>query len=345
MEPIERFRAIRAGERPDRAPFVPSLYEHGAALLGRTPSQVSVDVGLTARAAVAGYETYRHDLVTVGIDIYNVEAEAFGCRIALHDGPSTPGVATHPHAGPDPPDPRSIAIPQPGAGNRLGLLAEAAGRVVGEIGRDVWVYACMGGPFSQAVELRGFEDFVLDAVTNPAAAHGLLARTTALALEQAERLSRRGAGVYLYESWATIPLIAPEMFETFVVPYNRRVIDAVRARHRTPPPAIIMGGNVTVLMDYFLQAGSSLVVCDFNADFDFIRSKAAGRDIIVRGCVDPKAIERGAWEELGQAVGVLAGKARGMGNFVWGCGCVSYDTPVEHVLRFKEMCLSAGGRI
>ena len=41
----------------------------------------------------------------------------------------------------------------------------------------------------------------------------------------------------------------------------------------------------------------------------------------------------------------LAEKARGMANFVWGCGCVPYDTPVEHVRRFKQMCLTAGERI
>ena len=46
---------------------------------------------------------------------------------------------------------------------------------------------------------------------------------------------------------------------------------------------------------------------------------------------------------LGESVRTLDRKARGMKNFVWGCGCVSYNTPREHVLRFKDMCLDAGG--
>ena len=146
----------------------------------------------------------------------------------------------------------------------------------------------------------------------------------------------------MYESWATIPLIDPDIFATFVVPYNKQVIAAIRQKFQTPPPAIVMGGNTSILMGFFVEAGSSLVVADYNADFDFIRTKTVGRDMLVRGCVDPKVIERGGWDEVSLAVETLARKACGMQNFLWGCGCVSYNTPPEHVLRFKDMCLAAG---
>jgi hypothetical protein len=96
-----------------------------------------------------------------------------------------------------------------------------------------------------------------------------------------------------------------------------------------------------VLIDFFLEAESGLVVCDYNADFDLIRSRTAGRDVLVRGCVDPKAIERSDWESIGAAIGTLARKADGMPNFLWGCGCVSYDTSPEQVLEFKRLCLDA----
>jgi len=37
-----------------------------------TPSQASLDPVLMARAAVESYRRYGHDLITVGIDIYNI---------------------------------------------------------------------------------------------------------------------------------------------------------------------------------------------------------------------------------------------------------------------------------
>ena len=341
MNSIERMNRVLAGQATDRRPFVPSVYEHGAAVLGKSPGEVSRDPALMARAAIEAHALYDHDIVTVGIDIYNIEAEAFGCQVSDGAGTSVPGVTSHPLAGRPLGEAESLAIPVPGESNRLGLIAEAAGKVFDEIGGQVWVYACTGGPFSQAVELRGFENLIGDMMDAPEAVHKLMARTTELSLAHARDLSQRGCGIYLYESWATLPLIDPSIFERFVVPWNRKVISAVRREFDTPPPAIIMGGDTAILIDFFLQAGTSLVAPDFNTDFDYVKARTKGRKIIVRGCVDPKMIERGQWDPLAEAIGTLGRKARGMKNFVWGCGCVSYNTPPEHVLRFKQMCQAA----
>ena len=342
MKSIERMQRVLTRQAVDRRPFVPSIYEHGAAVIGKMPGETSRSADLMAAAAVESWRRYQHDIVSVGIDIYNIEAEAFGCAVSAAADGSIPGVTSHPLAGAEAPQAGALAIPRPDGTNRLGLIAEASGRVVGEIGSEVWVYACMGGPFSQAVELRGFEDFIVDICLSPASAHALLARTTELSLRQARLLSARGCGVYLFESWATIPLIDPRIFGEFVVPYNKRVIDAVRAEFDTPRPAVVMGGDTAVLIDFFIEVGTSLVVADFNTDFAFMRDKIADRDMIIRGCVDPKVIERGDWVALGESVGALARKSAGIANFVWGCGCVPLDTPGEHLLRFKDMCLRAG---
>jgi uroporphyrinogen decarboxylase len=293
-----------------------------------------------AQAAIASWETYRHDLVTVGIDIYNIEAEAFGCRVSSGDGTSIPGIVSHPLAEQNELNPDALQIPRPGPSNRLELIVEASTRVRTRIGEEVWVNACMGGPFSQAVELRGFENLVMDMLEAPERVHALLEKTTELSMQQAARLSETGCGVNLFESWATIPLIDPPTFGTYVVPYNKRVIDMILASYHTPPPSLIMGGNTAKLMDHFIEAGTSLVVADFNTDFDFMRAKTAGRRMMVRGCVDPKLIEKADWPRIEEQAARLAAKARGMNNFVWGCGAVSYNTRPEDLLRFREICTS-----
>ena len=344
MTPIERMSAVRAGRAVDHWPFVPSIYEHGARLLGRSPGEVSRNARLMAEAALVAFETYGHDLVTVGIDIYNIEAEAFGCTLSDGAGKNIPAVVDHPLAG-GALDPRRLAVPRPGPGNRLGLIAEAVDRVMGAIGDRVWVYACMGGPFSQAAELRGFENLILDMYDNPEAVHALLDKTAALATEQALRLAALGAGVNLFESWATLPLIDPPTYERYVVPYNKRAIDAVRAAYRTPPPSVILGGDTTRLIDFFIRTGTGLVAADYLADIAYMRERIGDREIIIRGCVDPKMLEWGDWAGLERMLGQLADKAAGMTRYVWGCGCVSYDTPPEALLRFKEMTRAADARV
>ncbi len=338
MNSLERLERARRAEPAERTPFVPSIYEHGAAVLGRSPGEVSRDAGLMAQAAIDSYKRYRHDLVTVGIDIYNVEAEAWGCRVSKGEGTSIPGVTTHPLAEDPELEPARLQEPKPGEGNRLVLLADAAGQVVSAIGNEVWVYGCLGGPFSQAVELRGFDNLVMDMYTAPQRVHSFLERLTEATLAHARRVSEKGAGAYFYESWATLPLINADMFRDYVTPYNKVLVQAIKAEYDTPPPAVIMGGDVTLLGDLFLDMGVSLVAADYLADFSVLREKFDGTGTIVRGCVDPKMIERGDWAGLERMLEQLAEKSQGMHNFVWGCGCVSYGTTRENLLHFKSLC-------
>ncbi len=344
MKPIERMNAVWNGQLVDHWPFVPSIYEHGARLLNKSPGEVSRSAELIAEAALTGFRTYDHDLVTVGIDIYNIEAEAFGCTVSRGEGKSIPGITDHPLAG-DEADPGALSIPEPGPGNRLGLIVEAVDRVVHEIGDEVWVYACMGGPFSQAAELRGFENLICDMYTDPDKVHTLLDATATLATEQACRFAALGASVNLFESWATLPLIDPPTYEQYVVPYNKRIIEAVRANYEIPPPAVILGGDTTRLIDFFIASGTGLVAADYLADIAYMRERIGEHRIIIRGSVDPKMIERADWDGLEKMLNGLAEKARGMARFVWGCGCVSYDTPPEYLLRFKEMSRAADARV
>jgi uroporphyrinogen decarboxylase len=343
LRPIERMNGVWGGQAVDRRPWIPSVYEHGARLLEKSPGEVSRSAALMAEATLAAYRIYQHDLVTVGIDIYNIEAEALGCTVSDGVDKSIPGVTHHPLAQGEL-NPDALTIPGPGPGNRLGLIVEATRRVIDRIGHEVWVYACMGGPFSQAVELRGFEALIADILERPTAVHALLDRTAQLSTEQACRLSAAGAGVNLFESWATLPLIDPTIFQDFVVPYHRRVIEAVRSRYQTPPPAVILGGDTARLIDFFLHTGAGLIAADYMTDFAFMRARIGKARMIIRGCVDPKLMEREDWSRLTPMIDQLARRAAGMARFAWGCGCVSYDTLPQSVLRFKQLALAADAR-
>jgi uroporphyrinogen decarboxylase len=333
--------AVLHGQQVDRFPFVPSIYEHGARVIGKSPYETSRSAELTAMAALKSWETYQHDLVTVGVDIYNVEVEAFGCELSKGSERAIPGVISHPLENSSPLDINGLATPEASPDNRMQMLVDATRRVVEEIGDEVWVLSTMAGPFSQAVELRGFEGLIVDMMESPELVHGLMQKTTELSIQQARRISETGAGVSIFESWGTIPLITPEIFGEYVVPYNKRVIDMIKSDYDVPPPAVIMGGDTAKLMDHFIEVGTSLVVADYMTDFEFMKEKTRGHKMIIRGCADPKMIEREQWDGVGKAVQALAGKKKGMTNFVWGCGAVSFDTTIEALLRFKQMCLEA----
>ena len=75
--------------------FAPSVYEHGAALIGRTPWEVSRDPSLLFEAQAAAYRRYGHSPVVVGVDIYNLEPEAYGALVDPPAGTGIPAIGRH----------------------------------------------------------------------------------------------------------------------------------------------------------------------------------------------------------------------------------------------------------
>ena len=94
MTKRERFERTLALEPADKVPFVPAVYEHKARLVGRSPSEVCRDLDLLTEALEKELEIYDPDALTVGIDVYNVEAEAAGCEGRYFGrSPDVPAVA------------------------------------------------------------------------------------------------------------------------------------------------------------------------------------------------------------------------------------------------------------
>ena len=155
MLPRERMAMVAQGKLPDRVPFVPTIYEHAAALIGVTPSEMARSEALIVRGQLEAYRRYGHDLVAVGIDIYNVEAEALGCSVQYFEDNSIPSVNAHVLAeGSISPD--SLQVPDPESAGRMPMLLSAAETVRREIGQEVPVSAASVGPFTLAALLRGF---------------------------------------------------------------------------------------------------------------------------------------------------------------------------------------------
>jgi len=63
-----------------RMPFSAAVYENAARFTGRTPWEVSRDPDLLHAGHRAAWLEYGHTPVVVGIDIYNLEAEAYGAQ-------------------------------------------------------------------------------------------------------------------------------------------------------------------------------------------------------------------------------------------------------------------------
>lgn len=335
MVPMARMSVLAKGETVDRVPFVPTIYEHAAALLRVTPSAMARDAALLAQGQIRAYELYGHDLVVVGVDIYNIEAEALGCKVRYFEDASIPAIA-----GPivqDGPALARLRLPDPGSSGRMPLLLEAAGRVKGALGREVPVGVAMVGPFTLAALLRGFEELVLEMVTESPFVEDLLAFTTETCLIFGRAAIARGLGISVNESWIAPPLLSPQLYSRYVFPRHRELVAGLRAAG-AGSVGLISGGNTTPIVDWLVRTGSSLLMADYGTDLASYRDRARAAGIILRGSIQARLMEDGRREEIrDQAREVLTIGAVPGSRFILGCGVLPYGADPERVLYLKEL--------
>ena len=85
MSPKDRLKAKLAGQQTERNLFCPAIYEHKAKLIGENVSTVATNSALLEQAVLAEFEMYQSDILTIGIDIYNIEAQALGAKVVFSD--------------------------------------------------------------------------------------------------------------------------------------------------------------------------------------------------------------------------------------------------------------------
>ncbi|MGZ5479941.1 MAG: uroporphyrinogen decarboxylase family protein, partial [Candidatus Aminicenantales bacterium] len=174
MTKRERVERTYAFEPADKPPFVPAIYEHKARLIGRSPSEVCRSLDLLLEALDKELEVYDPDVLTVGVDVYNVEAEAVGCEVRYFgSAPDVPAVAAPILKGRG--GLGGLRRPDPGGDGRMPLLIEAAARLERTVGSGLIVRGAVTGPFSLACALAGTEEVLVATLEDPGFVRDLVA--------------------------------------------------------------------------------------------------------------------------------------------------------------------------
>jgi uroporphyrinogen decarboxylase len=317
----------------------PSVYEHAAAVLGRTPWEVSRDEELLFEAHAAAYRLYRHAPIMPGIDIYNLEAEAYGGVVTNPGGTGIPAV-TRPICA-SAADLLRLAPLDPRTDGRIPMQIRVAGRLAREF-PEAQVRVPVSGPFSIASSLVGFETLLCDVAVDPEAVREALGHLVAGQVAFAAEIKRQGADVAFFESAACPPLLSPALFRRVELPALKAILQGMAAVLGRPVPCII-GGDTTPILDAMLETGTTYVVAPFETDqAAFMRKIWDRTDVRVRVNMDVEVISRGPWERIRADADRVIGLVRGRPNVCLGTGALPYETPPEHVLRLREYVATVG---
>jgi uroporphyrinogen decarboxylase len=312
--------------------FVPVIYEHAAALIHRRPFEVSRDPDLLTAAHAEAFRQYHHSPVVVGIDIYNIEAEAYGAQLQDAGGDAIPSIAAplfttiEGFLGLRPIDLRKDG--------RFPVVLESAARLR-ELCRGAAIVVPLSGPFSIAQHLLGMEELIYAAVAEPDTVRDALMVIARHLGNLIRAIEATGCDVIMFESSASPPLVSPGMFRRIEVP----ALEHIGAVHREVTGrgvALILGGNTLSVLDDMMKVDVGSIICPAEVDgAAFLDNMSSYPEVEVRINMRPGVFASSLDEARSEATRVI-GLARGRENVCIGSGVLPFDARPEIVLNVKS---------
>lgn len=315
--------------KADRIPFVPAIYEHKGALVGKSPSEIcrSADylyAGLKKEVAV-----YDPDMLVIGIDVYNVEAEAMGCEVVYFEDNSVPAIVDSFIERPE--DITKLHIPNPEADGRMPVYLEVAEALGKELGPEMILRGAVTGPYSMASAIMGAEKFIMANIEQPGFCEELVRFCARATVDFGKAFLKRGIEPIIFDSQATPTLASPRVFRRLVTPiYRDTIIPELKAAGGRYIPFII-GGNTTPIVDDLIASGASQFLCDRPASLEKWREKALKAGVPFRANVDAVLVNTGPADAIRRQALEILKECKDHPGFLLGCGVVAYDGKAEYV--------------
>jgi uroporphyrinogen decarboxylase len=313
--------------------FSPSVYEHAAFLIGMTPWEVSRDMRLLCKAHSTAYELYNHSPIVVGIDIYNLEAEAYGCVVQNPNGYGTPAITNGIFNSIE--DTKSLKPFNTQTDGRIKMIIDSGVQIAKDF-PDADVRIPVSGPFSISASLMGFGKLLESIALSPAEVRDFLIRLVEGQIRLCQAVVDAGLDVAFFESAAAPPILSPKYFHDVELPALKETMERVEEVVGHPVPCII-GGNTEPILDDILSTGTGFIICPAETDQEkFMRKFGERIDVKVRINMSPHIVARGSKDDIITEIERILILAHGRSNVLLGTGAVPYETPPENILFIKE---------
>jgi len=317
-----------------RMPFTPAVYEHAARFVGRSPAEVSRDAELLYQAHRGAYLEYRHQPIAVGIDIYNLEAEAYGAKVEQVEGDAIPAISQPLLTSLE--DGLALKPFNPGRDGRIAMVLAVGRRLKLEF-PEADVRIPVAGPFSVAFNLRGINALCEDVADRPADTARLLTRLAENQAVLCHAVANAGLDIAFFESAAAPPMLSPRQFREVELPALRRILKLAAASVGHPVPCI-MGGNTYPILDELLSTGTSYLVSNVETNQTaFVESVARTHpQVKVRVNMNPGIVACPDPERIYREIDRVLAFAGGRPNCLLGTGALPLETPPANIRLIKN---------
>ncbi len=298
---------------------------------GTTVEKALQDARVQADALLAYAAAAKPDVLFPFMDL-SVESEALGLPVRFKEMDS-PDITDHPVKSAD--DLARLADPRVPDGGRFPVVLETIRTLKAE--SDAMVGGYLASPFTLAGQLMSAEEISINTMLDPDLCHTVLDFSCGVTCDFAAAQEEAGADfVVLLEP--TAALLSPELYEHFVGPYVRRVVERVNV-----PLVLHVCGQTTKLIPSFVKDPVQGLSLDTDVDLAAVAPEVPA-DIAIIGNVSPvDEMLNGTPESIRAAVMKLGADMAPYPNFVASTGCdVPPNAPKENLEAFAAAVRELG---
>jgi MtaA/CmuA family methyltransferase len=336
MNGRERVLAHLAGKAVDRLPVMPITMQFACDLIGTRYHQYETDYRVLAEGQLRVAEQFDFDYVNTMSD---PGREASDCGAVLEYFENAPAALVEDRALlADKTKLATLQRPDPLGGGRMTNGIKGVALLRQKVGQDKTVEGWIEGPMAEATDLRGINTIMLDFFDDPQFVRDLFEFVIDMELAFAKAQVEAGADL-IGVGDAAASLIGPELYEEFVWPYEKKLIDGLHALGTRARLHIC--GNTRFALDGMGRLGCDIVDLDFKSPVSEGRAKMGPAQVIL-GNVNPITVVRGGKpEDVWESIAICHREAGD--RFIVGPGCeIPRDTAHENVKAFAEYARAQG---
>jgi len=325
MKSRERIFNLFKGGQVDRLPLMPITMQLASGGIGKKYRKYATDHRILVEGQLKIAEGFDFDHVSV---ISDPTREAADCGASiLYTEDSPPAIDNQNNLLADKTKLTSLKIPDVLGGGRMQDRVEGVALFKEKIGSDKIIEGWIEGPCAEGADLRGINALMMDFYDDPGFVRDLFEFVIEMELNFAKFQIEAGVDV-MGMGDAAASLIGPGLYEVFVWPYEKKLIDGVHELGAAVRLHIC--GNTRDILEGIGRLGCEIVDLDYMVPVLEGREKM-GQDQIICGNIDPVSVLQDSTpEQIRQAIGQCHKEAGG--NFIVGAGCeVTRNTPGENL--------------
>ncbi len=333
MTATERLENLLNGKPVDRPPFMPAIYDLKPAFLQAAPHTFGQKKQDIIDALIYEAERLEADSLTAAYDIYNIEAEAVGCSVLRDPKILMPEIESPLLSTLSELD--NLEVPDRISG-RMEIFILAAANMLKRYEGSIPVRGGISGPFTMATRIYPKEALLMETVTNPEKLIPLLRFCTETIKIYAKAFADIGAGVVVFDSFASPPMLSPQTYHELILPFHRDIfqsLEGLGVLQRT----LIIGGNTLPIIHDIISTGATQFLLDFTIPMEAIKTVLQEYpDIVFRVNLPPSPFISQNKGDLEDIINKTMISLKNHQNLIIGTGILPPNVPPANILSAKK---------